>query len=84
MLDHLEFEDDDVFNLVIDRAKPEGILVTNDLRYFFKYFPLILFYIYIIFGFNFRVQELFQNENRVPRNTNFAITDSWYVIIRLF
>ena len=32
MLDHLEFEDDDVFNLVIDRAKPEGILVTNDLR----------------------------------------------------
>jgi hypothetical protein len=32
MLDHLEFEDDDVFNLVIDRVKPEGILVTNDFR----------------------------------------------------
>ena len=34
---------------------------------------------FIMFGFNFRVQELFQNEKRVPRNTNFAITDSWYV-----
>ena len=28
---------------------------------------------------DFRVQELFQDEKRVPRNTNFAITDSWYV-----
>ena len=32
-----------------------------------------------MFDINFRVQELFQDEKRVPRNTNFAITDSWYV-----
>ena len=38
-----------------------------------------LFYFMYMFDINFRVQELFQDEKRVPRNTNFAITDSWYV-----
>ena len=32
MLDYLEFKDDQVFNLVVDRVSPENILITTEKR----------------------------------------------------